>query len=59
MKTRSRSLGAIFVLPILLAMLSLIGLIGALLEDGPWDGIGAGLLAVCLVAVGWARFARR
>ena len=42
-----RDLGpwAIFGAPLLLAVLSLIGLVGALLADDAWDWIGAGLLA--------------
>lgn len=35
---------AIFGAPIILFALSLIGLIGALLEDGLWDWLGAALL---------------
>lgn len=50
---------AIFGAPMALAVLSLIGLIGALLADGLWDGLGAGLLAASLVAIGWARLRRR
>jgi hypothetical protein len=50
---------AIFGAPLGLAVLSLIGLVGALLADGLWDGIGAGLLAASLVAIVWARLRRR
>lgn len=52
-----RDLGpwAIFGAPLALAVLSLIGLVGALLADGAWDGIGAGLLALCLVVAALAR----
>jgi len=55
-----RDLGprAIFGAPLAIAVLSLTGLVGALLADGAWDWIGAGLLAVCLV-VPAARFVRR
>ncbi len=53
------SLHAIFGAPLALAGLSLIGLIGALLADGLWDGLGAALLATGLITVGWARFRPR
>lgn len=54
MKTHRQSLGEIFVLPLIIAVLALIGLVGALLDDGLWDGLGAGLLAVSVVAIVWA-----
>ncbi|MDP2764598.1 MAG: hypothetical protein Q8O54_07160 [Brevundimonas sp.] len=50
---------AIFGAPLALALLSLVGLVGALLEDGVWDMAGAGLLAASLLAILWARFVRR
>jgi len=50
---------AIFGAPLIIGALSLIGLVGALLDDGLWDGLGAGLLAVNLGAVAWALAARR
>ena len=51
------SLWRIFRIPLLLVALSLTGLIGALLDDGLWDGVGAGLLAATLViaTVAWLR----
>ncbi|MDY6923038.1 MAG: hypothetical protein SWI22_03635 [Pseudomonadota bacterium] len=55
----SFSLVAIFGAPLALAALSLIGLIGALLADGLWDGLGAGLLGVSVLAIAWARLRRR
>lgn len=55
----SFSFGAIFGAPLTLAVLSLIGLVGALLADGAWDRIGAGLLAASLVTIAWARFRPR
>ena len=58
MSRKDRSLTAIFAAPLALAILSLIGLVGALLDDGAWDWIGAGLLAVPVGAVAWARFRR-
>ncbi len=48
------SLWAVFRAPIMLFVLSLIGLVGALLEDGAWDAIGSALLASTVVATIWA-----
>lgn len=50
---------AIYRTPCLIAALSFIGLVGALLADGVWDWIGAGLLAVSLATAAWARLRRR
>ncbi|MFN3930710.1 MAG: hypothetical protein ACK4JY_03070 [Brevundimonas sp.] len=55
----SFSLAAIFGAPLALAALSLIGLVGALLADGLWDGLGAGLLGASLATIVWARLRRR
>lgn len=55
MKTHRRSLAEIFALPVVIAALALVGLVGALLDNGLWDGLGAALLAVPVVAVVWAR----
>lgn len=41
--------------PLLIGALTLVGLVGALLEDGVWDGLGAALIAVSVGAVVWAR----
>lgn len=59
MKRGNPGLGAIFGAPLALAVLSLTGLVGALLADGAWDWIGAGLLAACPVTIAWARGRRR
>lgn len=59
MKRRDLGPWAIFGAPLALAVLSLVGLVGALLADGLWDPVGAGLLATALVAVVCVRFARR
>ena len=48
------SLWAVFRTPLALFVLSLTGLVGALLEDGAWDGIGSALLASTVVATIWA-----
>ncbi|WP_291835126.1 hypothetical protein [Brevundimonas sp.] len=59
MKTGPLDLKAIFAVPLVVAVLSLIGLVGALLGDGVWDGIGwIGLGAGVAVTV-WALIARR
>ena len=55
MKAHRFSLATVFAWPAVLAGLSLIGLIGALLRDGVWNALGAGLLATCLAAVVAAR----
>tara|TARA_R110002051_G_scaffold132324_2_gene205957 strand:- start:108 stop:290 length:183 start_codon:yes stop_codon:yes gene_type:complete len=49
------SLGTIFRTPLVLACLSLIGLLGALLADGAWDLVGAGLLMIVIGTIVWAR----
>lgn len=48
-----------FRIPLLLATLSLVGLVGALLDDGLWDTAGAALLALTLVIAGLAWHRRR
>ena len=50
------SLWITFRWPLLIALLSLTGLVGALLEDGLWDALGAGLIATSVAAVIWARW---
>ncbi len=54
-----QTLWTTFRLPLLLGVLSLTGLVGALLEDGLWDGLGAALIATSLATVVWARLATR
>lgn len=53
------TLWLIFRWPLLIAILTLTGLIGALLEDGVWDGLGAALIATSAWAVAWARIKAR
>ena len=50
---RDLTLWAIFRAPIVLFALSLIGLVGALLQDGVWDWVFAALLASPILATGW------
>ena len=54
MSRRDLGLPAIFGLPLALGVLSAVGLVGALLGDGVWDRIGAGLLGTTLLALVWA-----
>ena len=51
---RSFPLVAILGVPLLLMMLSLIGLVGALIYDGAWDVIGSALLGVVIGVALWA-----
>ena len=55
---KALGLGAIFAAPLVLFVLGLVGLVGALLEDGAWDWIGSALLATAVVALIWARLFR-
>lgn len=57
--SRNPGLADTFGRPLLLAILSLIGLVGALLADGAWDWVAAGLLATPLLAIIRARLGRR
>lgn len=59
MSRRDLRLRAVFAAPLVLGVLSLIGLSGALLDDGAWDWLGALLLGSSLGAVVWALAARR
>ena len=49
------SLWLTFRWPLLIAVLTLTGLLGALLEDGLWDVLGAALITVAPGAAAWAR----
>lgn len=51
---RSLPLVAILGLPFGLMVLSLIGLVGALIYDGAWDDTGSALLAVTIGVAFWA-----
>ena len=59
MKTGTLSLKAVFAIPLVVAILSLIGLIGALLGDGVWDWVGWLGLGACVAVTGWALVTRR
>lgn len=51
---RSFPLVAILGVPLLLMMISLIGLVGALIYDGAWDVIGSALLGGVIGVALWA-----
>jgi len=59
MSRKDRSLWAIFRAPLWVFVLSLTGLIGALLEDGAWDAVFSALLASTVVVAVWALIRRR
>lgn len=55
---KERSLARIFFWPLLIGIVSIIGLIGALLEDGLWDVLFCTLLAIPVftgAAFAWRR----
>ena len=58
--TRPRTLRfiVVFFVPALIAAASLIGLVGALLDDGAWDVIGWIGLAIPVAVTVWARIVR-
>ncbi|UZK69319.1 hypothetical protein OKW76_15090 [Sphingomonas sp. S1-29] len=58
-RPRSRSTGAIFVVPLLLAVASMIGLVAALLGDGVADIVSWVALGLPVAAVVWAMRFRR
>ncbi|MDO9433650.1 MAG: hypothetical protein V4820_02450 [Pseudomonadota bacterium] len=59
MSRKDLSLRAIFAAPLLLFVLSMIGLVGALLGDGLWDWVGQGLLASTMIVLAWVLVTRR
>lgn len=59
MKSRDLGLKAVFGVPVIVAILSLFGLIAALIGDGVWDGIGWLTLGVPVGVLVWALIARR
>lgn len=56
---KPRSLGAIFAVPSLLALVSIAGLVVALTGDGLRDAVSWAALAIPVLAVVWAMKARR
>lgn len=53
------SLAAVFAIPAAVAVLSLFGLVAALIGDGVWDVAGWITLGVSLTVLVWALIARR
>jgi len=54
-----RSLSAIFLIPVLIGLFSLVGLVSALTGDGLRDVLSWAGLAVPLLAIAWAWLRRR
>lgn len=59
MKRSRQSPLQVFAVPIVLAALSVIGLVSALLGDEWRDALSWGALSVPILAIGWAYRARR
>ena len=59
MSRKDLSLQAIFAAPLVLFVLSMIGLVGALLDDGLWDWLGSALLASTMIVLAWVLVTRR
>lgn len=57
--SRRHRLRTIFAIPLLLALVSIAGLVVALTGDGWRDGAAWAALAIPIFAVGWAMKARR
>ncbi|WP_432770169.1 MAG: hypothetical protein HEQ22_05330 [Sphingopyxis sp.] len=57
--SRARRLRAIFAVPLLLALVSIAGLVVALTGDGLRDAAAWAALAIPVFAVGWAMKVRR
>lgn len=57
--SRQQSLRTIFAIPLLLAVVSIAGLVVALTGDGIRDAASWVALAIPVLAVGWAMKARR
>lgn len=58
-KTPTRSLWTVFTAPLVIGVLSLIGLVSALAGDGLADWLSWAALAVPVLAVAWAMRRRR
>jgi hypothetical protein len=59
MSRKDLNFWAIFGVPAVVFILSLTGLIGALLGDGVWDAVFSTLLASTVVVTVWALIRRR
>ena len=58
-RPKRQSLGAIFLVPAILAALTCVGLVSALLGDDLWDGLSWLTLSVPIVVVAWYALVRR
>lgn len=58
-RARHLRLTTVFVMPAVVAVLSLIGLVAALIGDGAWDAVGWLGLGACVAILVWALIARR
>jgi len=58
-KTRAQSLRTVFAAPLVMSVLSLIGLVSALAGDGLADWLSWAALATPVLAVAWAMRRRR
>ena len=47
------NLGCIYAIPLVLAAVSTLGLIAALLTDGPLDALWTAAIAVPILVIGW------
>ncbi|MBJ7318347.1 MAG: hypothetical protein JHC96_06070 [Brevundimonas sp.] len=59
MSRKDLTIWAIFGAPVAVFVLSLTGLIGALLADGVWDAVFSALLASPVIVTVWALIRRR
>jgi hypothetical protein len=58
-RPKRQSLGAIFLVPAVLAVLTCVGLVSALLGDDLWDGLSWLTLSVPIAVVAWYALVRR
>lgn len=58
-RARHLSLTTVFAIPAIVAVLSLIGLVAALIGDGVWDAVGWLGLGAGVAVLVWALIARR
>ena len=58
-RARYLSLTMVFAVPAVVAVLSLTGLVAALIGDGVWDAVGWLGLGACVAVLVWALIARR
>lgn len=59
LQRRRQPNGQIFAIPVLLGVLSIVGLASALVGDGIWDGLSWVALAIPILLCGYFLFKRR